>query len=425
MNNIEEKQRQAHEKLRIDHIKTLEELARYKTENENLHQQLKFSIPITDETEEEVEEDRGGVSSSSVSDPISVPNTTCSLIDYVEKLRAKDKEISELKSAMRRKKNSIDEEEENQRQSSQQSRLVEDLSVQLQKMFQREKELQGQVIQLQSQIASVTTVRDSQRLTIEDEMTQLRSQLSVCQEAKVRVETMEEENASLRSQLAVQSSLAESRAKDILLLTEEKDKLGVEITQLTFQLKDLVELRKTCFQCESKQSLILSQCETIERLRKEVDNCRMTIKRLESPSPKREESSTPPTFHDSDTEGEEATTKPSSFCMLLQGKVSSNQETSSSKINEERKNPADDENSVNMAATMNVRFQEFIRLKRENQELKLRLADLNSSGGFPSPKQVVLTDDSQSLSISLRKQRSSTLLRKNNTSARLAPIGNR
>ncbi|RYH32539.1 hypothetical protein EON65_00415, partial [archaeon] len=141
--------RQTHEQLRLEHIIVLEDLQRYKDENDQLKEQLKVR-----------------------SDPPQVViqvDKTESFSDYVSKIRKQEKEMADLKTLM--KKAAL---EDQQRFNQIHTRTVEEFSQQLNKMHCREKELTSQVDTLQHKLDCIPLL-ESRILQLEEENTTSKS----------------------------------------------------------------------------------------------------------------------------------------------------------------------------------------------------------------------------------------------------------
>lgn len=350
-----DQRRQAHEQLRIDHIKTLEELQRCKDENERLKEVLKM-CQLT---------------------PAAAPAESKSetLAEYVDKIRKQDKEIQELKTLLRT--TSLDDQK---RFNAIHSRTVEEFSVQLTKLQQHERELI-------------------------DQISKLNMRLGVTEALEQRNSTMEAEVASLRAQLAHSATTIKSRVEDVLQLSDEKGHLERELCVLRDRLAEAVAASLTCSACNLKaaqlrdKDIVIADCnmqieqhaammmdmETVcEALRRELAECRQQLDRPSSPKrPK----ALAVDFKDSDSEDEQHPAMPSPITDPQSPHVEVAKELPPllpmpSFPRMPSMNMRDDDDcSVGSVNSMSVRFQEFIRLKRENKELKLRLADLYAGTG--------------------------------------------
>lgn len=378
-------ERSAQEQLRIDHIETLEVLNQATKDNVD----LRVKIAALEKRLLEA-----GLSLEGDAEPTQdVENTPTNEISYTDLLlqnRNQAKEIQILKDKMRQ--NAL---EDQKRFNDIQTRQLMEFSQQLMKMQQKEKDLQSQNKMLEEQ-------------------------LSFMQATNTHLSSLQAELLQLRDILSDKESLLQSKEKDLQQIQElydecshanEENKQKLEETMTTLQEtslrnSQLQQLSQSLDEANQEKAQIIYQLQLeLESLRKLAALAAKGVVFADSDDeydPKTQ------TIQDPVVEEEESSlqlmvSRHDATCQTspLPSPILARQPLPSivppPQVNMQQSIMTGPEEKEEEEGPNGFRFQDFIRLKRENRELKLRLADLTStasplnylgskpSGGRPGP----------------------------------------
>jgi hypothetical protein len=413
-----------HEQLRSDHVDTLVELERLRERNKVLEQTLsKFGKGDNHNDSEEVHQEP--------KEDASFLELTTALKSERERVQKQSKEIIQLKETLQRNN-----QESHLKFRELESRLQEDFTIRMRKLQQSNDELSKQTSHFRKQMEIYLTKpiltipepagKDELLLSLHHYLHQLdtvkQSQIEIANEECTKdqqllfltqtVEQLKEENAVLQQQWS-----------------DEDTKVSELQQQTHFLSTELCTIRSQYHQLQAEHL----QLQTV--LEDTIWKMKHYEQQLQQISLKKEE---PKSYSDSDSEYDETkqTNPRISAIVAIRNKNKNNgmithlpASTQTDPISMEIAQTPRSQNDIDGTTDItSLRFQEFLRLKRENKELKLLLTEKN-----PTQNTLIQSSSSSSSHIPRSKKnqnqnnihqqnQSTTMLRSSSTSVNFPKI---
>lgn len=341
------------EQLRADHIEALAEITRLSKENEELQKQVD-ALRLTQAKSPNQEDS-------------SPQNLAQELKKFRESNVALTSENNRLKEQMRRM--SADEKQKYQellaRQSADSTVQIRRLQEQVKDLETHNGQLHEQLVAFESSVASSEESSESLRRRVQLLQIQCVDGVASLNERDHALAFANQEILTLQDQC---QALQQIQADEQLRRSEDQR----QIDQLRDQLQSLQ-------QSLTAQTATMSSFEhDNEQLRFALQQAQAKVHTLQAQTPKAAPVAAPQLYGDSDSDDDVPVAGPpkpiaaAKETQSIQTDLSAVHQSLAVELDAVEEHPPGDDETL---APHTVRFQEFLRLKRENRELKLRLAD--------------------------------------------------